>query len=489
MTDTAESARVELRLNGSDGVQEAAGAVVRSLAAAAGVRPERATRVRAVVEELVREAIARPRASDDGDAAVVRAWSEAGLMRIEVADGGLPLTAAESRHAPSRRLAALGFVDELHIRARGKDGNLAECALRLEPLESDLGGEQVLDEDVPAVSDAEIEALDVRAMVAADALGLVRCVYRCYGYSYKDSLLYEPRHIAQALRDGRMRSVVAVDRDGGVVGHCAVFVERKGDPVPESGRLVVDPRYRGHHLAERMATVRRELAGEHGFPGIWAEAVTNHPSSQREVIKLGGAEVGLLIGGSPAAVRMAGFASTNEGRRSLIVTYTPLAPVARTIHVAERHAAFLGELAARLGLERTVETGDGGAGGHAKISAKVTPQTGVAHIRVTQPGAEVASRVADELEGLDAFDLGAVHVDVPLADSGAAAAIEALEALDFAFAAWIPDFAADGDVLRLQRVGSHPVDVEHVVCARPEGEAVRDYVIGEWHRVRRAGIS
>ncbi len=329
---------------------------MRALAAAAGVRPERATRLRAVVEELVREAIARPRASHDEDAAIVRAWSEAGLLRIEVADTGLPLTPAESRHAPSRRLAALGFVDELHIRARGKDGNLAECALRLEPLESDLGGEQVLDEDVAVVSDAEVEALEVRAMEPGDALGLVRCVYRCYGYSYKDSLLYEPRHIAEALRDGRMRSVVAVTADGTVVGHCAVFVERKGDPVPESGRLVVDPRYRGHRLAERMAVHRRDLVGEQGAAGIWAEAVTNHPSSQREVIRLGGVEVGLLIGGSPAAVRMAGFANPNEGRRSLIVTYTPLNRWHATIHVSERHAEVVADLAQRLHLDRNVDT-------------------------------------------------------------------------------------------------------------------------------------
>ena len=25
-------------------------------------------------------------------------------------------------------------------------------------------------------------------------------------------------------------------------------------------------------------------------------------------------------------------------------------------------------------------------------------------------------------------------------------------------------------------IGSHPVDTEHIACARPEGEAVRDYV-------------
>ena len=483
-----EAARVELHLNGSDGVQEAAGAVVRSLAAAAGVRPERATRVRAVVEELVGEAIGRPRVSEDGDAAIVRAWSEAGLMRIEVADGGLPLTPAESRHAPSRRLAALGFVDELHIRARGKEGNLAECALRLEPLESDLGGEEVLDEEVPVVSDAEVAALEVRPMEAGDALGLVRCVYRCYGYSYKDSLLYEPRHIAAALRDGRMRSVVAVTSVGTVVGHCALFVERKDDPVPESGRLVVDPRYRGHHLAERMAAERRELAIAHGLPGLWAEAVTNHPSSQREVVRLGGVEVGLLIGGSPAAVRMAGFANPNEGRRPLIVTYTPLVRTPRSIHLPERHADIVGVLAERLGFERELQTaGDAGEG--SEISTKVTPQTGVAHIRAVRPGTDLASKVADELEGLDAFDLGAVHLDVPLASAGAAEAVASVEALGFAFAAWIPDFAADGDILRLQRVGGHPVDVEHIVCARPEGEAIRDYVIEEWHRVRRAGVA
>jgi serine/threonine-protein kinase RsbW len=391
-------------------------------------------------------------------------------------------------------------VDELHIRARGREGNLAECALRLEPLESDLGGERVLAEDEPLASEEEIAAVEVRPMGPQDALGLVRCVYRCYGYSYKDSLLYEPRHIADALREKHMRSVVAVTPDGAVVGHCAAFVERKDDPVPESGRLVVDPRYRGHHLAGKLAEARRELATEQQLPGIWAEAVTNHPGSQREVISLGGAEVGLLIGGSPAAVHMAGLANPNEGRRSLIVTYTPIAPEARWINVSERHAPMITELARRLGLERDIDTSsidewtgygpkDADRRGHPGVSTKVTPETGVAHLRLSHAGKGLATRVADALDGLESFDLGAVHLDVPLAGPGAADLLEELEGLNFAFAAWIPDFAPEGDIVRLQRVGSHPVDVEHVVCAREEGEAVRDYVISEWHRVRRAGIT
>jgi hypothetical protein len=41
--------------------------------------------------------------------------------------------------------------------------------------------------------------------------------------------------------------------------------------------------------------------------------------------------------------------------------------------------------------------------------------------------------------------------------------------------------------MRLQRVGGHPVETERVLCAREEGEALRDYVLADWHRVRRAG--
>ncbi len=191
---------------------------------------------------------------------------------------------------------------------------------RLEPAESPASSEPVLGEHAAAASNDDVASLEIRPMMPADAMGLVRCIYRCYGYSYKDAMLYEPRHIAAALRTGRMTSVVAVTPDGDVVGHCALFVERDDDPVPEQGKLVVDPRFRSHHLGVKMAAVRRALAEERDLVGCWAEAVTNHPASQRELIELGGAEVGLLIGGSPAAVVMAGFDHTNRGRRTLMVT-------------------------------------------------------------------------------------------------------------------------------------------------------------------------
>ena len=480
-------AAVELRLNGSPGIEEAAGAVVRSVASAAGVEPARVTRLRAVVEELVREARQRPRASD-GDDVIVRASSADGRLQVEVADLALPVSAAESRQAPSRRLAAIGFVDELHIGAHGRSGNVARCAVRIEPPEGHAIVERLLD-DHAAASDADAASLEIRAMTPADATGLVRCVYRCYGYSYKDPMLYEPRHIAAGLRKGRMSSVVAIAPDGEIVGHCALFTERDDDPVPEMGKLVVDPRYRGHHLGTKLAGVRRTLANDRGLIGCWAEAVTNHPASQRELIDLGAAEVGLLIGGSPADVAMTGFENSNQGRRTLLVTYTPLRRAeAKPIHVPRRHAELLAQLADRLGLERSISTEPSEASGTAQISTSVAPESGLAHLRVENAGADVIARVSDALDGLDAFDLGAVLLDVSLSEPSSAATIAMLEPLGFTFAAWMPEFLTSGDALRLQRVGGHPVDTDHVVCARTEGEAVRDYVVEEWRRVRRGGI-
>ena len=106
------------------------------------------------------------------------------------------------------------------------------------------------------VSDAEAEALVIRPMEAGDAAELVRCVYRCYGYSYIDPLLYDPRGLQRALANGEMLSIVAAAPDGTIAGHCAVWPDEPGDTVPEAGRLVVDPRYRGHGLAGRMAERR-----------------------------------------------------------------------------------------------------------------------------------------------------------------------------------------------------------------------------------------
>ncbi len=322
---------IELTLHEGPGPERAAGAAVAVVALEAGVESERVSGLQALVEELARESLDREHAGPPK--AQLTVATESGRLEVELCDEALPVAARDTRRLPSRRLAAAGLADELHIAAHGRAGNVARCAIALSPGVSDESA-ALADDQLPedaALADEELAAgLEIRPMRESDAADLVRCIYRTYGYTYKAALMYEPREIVKALRRGQMVSVVAVTPAAGVVGHMAIFFEHPTDAVPEAGRLVVDPRFRGHGIAGRMAEVRLKLAIERGLPGFWSEAVTNHPYSQREVISEGGAEVGLLIGGSPPIAGMVGFDEASATLRgTLMAAYTPLAPTRR----------------------------------------------------------------------------------------------------------------------------------------------------------------
>ena len=78
-----------------------------------------------------------------------------------------------------------------------------------------------------------------------------------------------------------------------------------------------------------------------------------------------------------------------------------------------------------------------------------------------------------------------MHLHLPASNAAAAWAAAELERLEFAWCAWTPAFLPTGDSILLQRVNDHPLDRETIVCARSEGEQVRDFVTAQWIRVRR----
>lgn len=220
--------------------------------------------------------------------------------------------------------------------------------------------------------------------------------------------------------------------------------------------------------------------------------MTNHPFSQKEVLASGGAETGLLVGCTPGTVSMAALDNERGGRLSLLTMWIPVdGTEASDVHLPERLLPLATSVRDGLGLDRRILTGpqDGDPGASARattqLSVAAAPSIGLGHLRVQRLGADVVSRVADELDGLAAFDLSVVHLDVPLAEPSAAHAIEALGELGFFWGAWLPGFVPSGDALRLQRVLDRPVEMEHIVCAGEHGEHIRDAVLAEWHRVRR----
>jgi RimJ/RimL family protein N-acetyltransferase len=460
----------------------AGGHAVRATALAFGLSPDRATRLEALAEQLAVEARSREAVAGDADVRFLVRHDGHGL-HVEVRDRRLPLGPGEARRADSRRLVAMGFADRIRVESLGAEGNIAVCSVDLDEHDLVEHDEAVLDASAPRVSDDVAASVVVRRMESTDALGVARCVYRCYGYSYLDTMMYRPRQMRRALESGVMRSLVAVAGDE-VVGHIAMTYEHVGDPVPEGGKLVVDPRFRGHHLAEQLGRARLDWARELGLPGLWAECVTNHVFSQREVISLGAVETGFLVGAQPASVQMQAVANAVEGRHSLIAVYLPVAdPGGSVLHVPDVHAPLMTRVRDRLGIEREIETEVRPATGRTVARLSVNAAIGLAEIRVERVGADLVDHLADQLDDLSTFDLAVVHLDLPLADPATGWAATAVERLGWSFGAWLPCISPGGDVLRLQRLAGRPVDRVHVVCARPEGEEVRDHVLSEWHRV------
>lgn len=480
---------VEIVLAG-DAPVTVAGAAVRAAALAAGLVERRAGRLEVVVQQLLVESRTREAVSGEtGSHVEVRRDDRS--VEVVLRDRRLPLDLEEHRRAGSRRLAHFGFVDHLEVAAEGESGNVARCTVHLDEEvlhRTATGGDvEVLDDAAPRVDDEVAASVVIRPMAAQDAVGVARCVYRCYGYSYLDPTMYRPQQLQRALDSGVVRSLVAVTGSGEVVGHIALTYQHVDDRVPEGGKLVVDPRFRGHHLADRLGRARLDWAREVGLPGIWVECVTNHEFSQHEVLGLGAAETGFLVGAQPATVHMEAVANAVEGRHSLLAMYLPVSSTPPgALHAPERHADLLAVIVDRLGLDRTITTTVVPPSAATTASVlTLSPSAGLAEVRVDCIGADLADHLADQLESLAALDLAAVHLDLPADDPSAAWAADEAEHLGWFLGAWLPCVSPSGDVVRLQRLAGRPVDNVHVVCARPEGEAVRDHVLAEWRRVVR----
>ena len=363
-----------------------------------------------------------------------------------------------------------------------------------------FGNTAVLAHDSAQVSEAEAAQLEIRKMLPSDALSLAQCIYRCYGPSYPNPMMYQPQSIAAALGNGSMVSIVAITPQGEVVGHCALSFEELSDPIPEAAKLVVDPRYRGHHISDRIAKMRRHYAEQMGIAGYWAACVSNHPFSQDEVISSGGGETGLLINGQPGDVQMAGLNNVSGIRHSLLPFYIPvqsnlqpgmqqkqLSDQKLNVYLPSYHHAFFTSLMVPLNLYRIVSSTAIAvkAKKTSQLTTVIAHQGAPAHLRIAVLGDDLVQQVVNAVEKLHPMTPPVIYLDIPLHNPLAAQEIEALEQLGFFWATWLPNFEPSGDVLRLQYLLDQRVDVQDIVCARKVGEAVRNHVLAEWQRVQK----
>ena len=189
-----------------------------------------------------------------------------GQVVIAVEDQGLPFDYAPLQEGSDTALPEMlhwSFADEVRFVNLGRSGNRVELVKHLSHTDvRDYLSEEEHHQTVRAPAAPEDAPLEVRMMRAEESFELSRCVYRSYGYSYDWDDIYRPDRIRELQESGLMRSAVAVTPKGEFVGHLALTLEHPDARVAEAGQAVVDPRFRGHRLFERMKTFLAERAKE-----------------------------------------------------------------------------------------------------------------------------------------------------------------------------------------------------------------------------------
>ena len=318
----------------------------------------------------------------------------------------------------------------------------------------------------------------------ADLPQLIDCVRSCYGESYPNTAMYDIGLLEEIVENKLMHSVIAKLDNGQIIGHCALTFDGAHNVSPEAGKMMVDPNFRGHHIAEIMAKKRIEIAQELSLPGFWTECVTNHPYSQHEMIAFNAKETGLFIGDIPPTISMKGLENHPNTRMSLLAFYLPLNDRPHTIYMPPEHAEHAKSLALDLNLPRNIVSTNIAASGKTTFHTVINSSIQTANIAIDRIGSDLVAAVMHELRGLEALNLASIYLDIPIEQETAAHAYLELESIGFFWGSWMPNFSTKGDSLRLQKI-YQSVDVETIVCARPQGYDIKKFVLSEWARVSK----
>ena len=445
-------------------------------------------RVRSVVKSLCLDVIEchfdDPKAADF--TMILREDRAAIIVRIE--DQGLPYPlehfSLDDKSLIGRRLAH-GGADTVRFENRGIGGNAVELTVHQSPHhQTHLRQQHSQEQDTTRQVDANAP-ITVRELTPDDAPGLARCVYRCYGYTYTNDFIYYPDRVLALIERNLLRSFVGVNPAGDVVGHSGIIRDHQDSRVAESGMAVVDPRYRHHHLLQSINSQHQRACQEMHLVGTYADAVTVHPITQKANVQIGACETGILLAEVPAITAFRGLAETPHQRGSVVVYYHPIgeAPL-RQVYLPPRHKALLESIYGRLDLRRTfcdlspADTADSDPPTGSSLHVELKERRSLARIEVEVAAADLVASVSHKLREVTLQRFDVIHLDLPLGDRTAMAAVDEFARLGFFYGAVIPELR-EGDVLRLQYLNNVEVDPDALVLYSDESKRILGEILAD----------
>ena len=326
--------------------------------------------------------------------------------------------------------------------------------------------------------------LYIRFLEAHESEVLVELIRESYGDTYDAEWVYQPEQIAHRISTNTLRSAIGHLADGTILGHMALMVEETTERVMHAGVAVVRDAARGHHVFEKLKRFAAQWATEAGYLGIFSEATSAHPYSQKANIALGAHETGFLLGWIPSTVSNNAAIDPNTHRQSVALFYLKLnTGDNRPMFVPKKHQAIVQSILETSGLHGEIVQAES----EIKIpnesilfvEEKDDHNSAIIHVEI--PGNDFTQVVNQiRIEQIDVKNRDAVYLDMPLQVPNTQIVLEQQDPeLPFSFAGIFPNRSRNGDVLRLQSFGPVDLHTADIVTASDHGKQMLDYVLND----------
>lgn len=238
-------------------------------------------------------------------------------------------------------------VDEVRFVNLGRDGKETVLIKHLPHKRIDA----LLDkqQEIVETDGAPLGPWHIRKFREEDALEISRCAWQTYGYTY-EPYIYYPDMIISMNREGRLRSLVAEDEKGQLLGHAGLKFYHPEDPIAEIGVAFVKPICRRHGVFSALTNQLFATGHDSGLFGIYGRAVTSHTLSQKKCMDSGSHSTGLFLGLFPSDVDFKNLGGRISQKESGLLFYASLhKEEKRRIYPPEKHKKIIEEIFSPLG--------------------------------------------------------------------------------------------------------------------------------------------
>lgn len=472
--------------------------LVRQVLAPAGLPEKQVRRLEMAVEEAYMNAVAH--AYEPGCPGPVSLFVGFDGTRVQICirDLGIPFDAslepvpsahesAEDSAVPRGLQLIRNIVDEVEWISLGSEGK----ELRLiSYIDNDRSGSCV-DQSQPVAQtqggpgpQAE-KTYTVRRFRPEDGVGVARCAYDAYGYSYPSPDLYTPRRLVELNKSGALISMVAVsDLTQEVVGHCSAQRCYQG-ATAEIGQAVVKRADRGGSISGQIFKGLEEEVIREGLHCLVSHEVSSHPTSQIMTHRVGFKPCGLALGAMPASLNFKEMTGKVPQRESCVVSMKLLSSTVPTVVCApSHHRDMVARIYESMGKPATFQSSPT-LSGPGEVAIYLNRSWNIADIQVRRPGdnslADISRCLRDLLE---IGNVNVVYLELPLDQGGIDDLCRGAEEKDgFFFTGLGPSsVTGGGESLYLQYLNTE-LDMSHLQIATPMGKEIFAYVALEKRRV------